>query len=45
VSARSVRPWACFGLISAAAALAYAPSFIVPFQFDDYARIIDNVPL
>ena len=45
MSARSVRPWACFGLVAAAAALAYAPSFIVPFQFDDYARIIDNVPL
>ena len=45
MSARSVRPWACFGLVCAAAGLAYAPSFIVPFQFDDYARIIDNVPL
>lgn len=32
-------------LIAAATALAYAPSFSVPFQFDDYARIIDNVPL
>ncbi|MBX3028375.1 hypothetical protein KF840_26075 [bacterium] len=45
MSARSVRPWACLGLIAAAAALAYAPSFSVPFQFDDYARIIDNEPL
>lgn len=32
-------------LIAAATTLAYAPSFSVPFQFDDYARIIDNVPL
>jgi hypothetical protein len=45
VSVRSVRPWACLGLVSAAAVLAYAPSFVVPFQFDDYARIIDNAPL
>ena len=45
MSARTVRPWACVALIAAAAAVAYAPSFIVPFQFDDYARIIDNAPL
>jgi hypothetical protein len=32
-------------LIAAAAGIAYAPSFIVPFQFDDYARILDNAPL
>ena len=29
-------------LVSAAAALAYAPSFSVPFQFDDYARLGQN---
>ena len=29
-------------VVSAAAALAYAPSFSVPFQFDDYARLGQN---
>lgn len=31
--------------VSAAAALAYAPSFSVPFQFDDYARLGQNQAL
>lgn len=36
---------ALLALLGAATALAYAPSFTGPFQFDDYARIIDNAPL
>ncbi|MGH7789604.1 MAG: hypothetical protein ACRERC_22220, partial [Candidatus Binatia bacterium] len=31
-----------FGAVCAAAVLAYAPSFWVPFQYDDYARIANN---
>ena len=45
MSARSVPAWAWLGAIAVAAAVAYTPSFVVPFQFDDYARIIDNEPL
>lgn len=45
MSARPVRPWAIVALVGAAALLAYAPSLIVPFQFDDYSRIAYNAPL
>jgi hypothetical protein len=34
-----------FLLVSAAAFVAYIPSFSVPFQFDDYARLIENVQM
>jgi hypothetical protein len=34
-----------FLLVSAAAFAAYIPSFSVPFQFDDYARLIENVQM
>lgn len=42
MNARPSRPWAGAAVVSAATVLAYAPSFLVPFQFDDYARIFDN---
>jgi hypothetical protein len=45
VTAGPVRTAAALALVGVAAAFAYAPSFAVPFQFDDYARIIDNAPL
>jgi hypothetical protein len=34
-----------FLLVSGAALLAYIPSFSVPFQFDDYARLLENVQM
>ena len=34
-----------FALICIAAAIAYAPSFAAPFQFDDEARLLHNVAL
>jgi hypothetical protein len=34
-----------FALISVAAAIAYAPSFAVPFQFDDEARLLHNISM
>jgi hypothetical protein len=36
--------WAVLG-IGALTVIAYVPSFHVPFQFDDYARIVDNAKL
>lgn len=36
------RRWAAVAAVTIAAALAYAPSFSVPFQYDDYARIGGN---
>lgn len=45
MTAGPLRTAAALALVGVAAALAYAPSFAVPFQFDDYARIIDNTPL
>lgn len=41
MSGRSRRTLAFAG-VCAAAAIAYAPSFAVPFQFDDYARLGGN---
>lgn len=34
-----------FALICIAAAIAYAPSFAVPFQFDDEARLLRNIAM
>lgn len=34
-----------FLLVSGAALVAYIPSFSVPFQFDDYGRLIENVQM
>lgn len=45
MTSRLHRPPVVLALVAGAAALAYAPSFVVPFQFDDYARILDNAPL
>ena len=45
MSGSARRSWACVGLIVVATAVAYAPSLLVPFQFDDYARIVDNAAL
>jgi tetratricopeptide (TPR) repeat protein len=36
------RPWVGAGLLAAAAALAYADSFLGAFQFDDLPAILDN---
>jgi len=44
-SGRQPRAWLAFALISLAAAIAYAPSFAVPFQFDDEARLLHNVAM
>lgn len=44
-SGRQPRAWLAFMLISIAAAIAYAPSFAVPFQFDDEARLLHNVAM
>ena len=41
-SGRPPRAWLAFAVISLAAAIAYAPSFAVPFQFDDEARLLHN---
>lgn len=38
-------PYAAFAVVAAAALAAYIPSFSVPFQFDDYGRIVDNTSL
>jgi protein O-mannosyl-transferase len=49
VSDRRVRrrpgPWLAVAAVSIAAVIAYAPSFAVPFQFDDDARIGENQAL
>jgi hypothetical protein len=37
--------WLARALIAIAAAIAYAPSFAVPFQFDDQARLLHNVAM
>jgi tetratricopeptide (TPR) repeat protein len=39
---RWARPWVSAGLVAAAAALAYADSFLGGFQFDDLPAIKDN---
>jgi hypothetical protein len=44
-SGRTPRLWLAFAVISMAAAIAYAPSFAVPFQFDDEARLLHNVAM
>src|SRR3990172_471333 len=41
----ALRSSIAFVAVAAAALVAYAPSFTVPFQFDDYARIADNAHL
>src|SRR6476660_4238358 len=42
---RSSRAWGTCVAIAAVAAIAYAPSFSVPFQFDDEARLTNNLAL
>lgn len=42
---RAPRAWLAFALIAIAAAIAYAPSFAVPFQFDDEARLQHNISM
>ncbi len=34
--------WVAMAVVCVVALAAYAPSFSVPFQFDDYARIVEN---
>ena len=41
---RSSHAWTCVA-IAAVAVIAYAPSFSVPFQFDDEARLTNNIAL
>jgi len=45
VSARPPRVWLALALLCLATLAAYAPSFLVPFQFDDYGRIASNEAL
>lgn len=44
-SRRAPRVWPVFAVIAILAAIAYAPSFGVPFQFDDEARLLHNEAL
>jgi hypothetical protein len=39
------RGWVAVGAVWAICVIAYLPSLAVPFQFDDYARIAENIPL
>ena len=39
---RGLRTALAVTAVGVAAAIAYAPSFAVPFQFDDYARLGEN---
>jgi hypothetical protein len=39
------RCWVAVGAVWAVCVIAYLPSLAVPFQFDDYARIAENIPL
>jgi hypothetical protein len=45
VSARPPRVWLALALLCVTTLVAYAPSFLVPFQFDDWARIGNNQAL
>jgi protein O-mannosyl-transferase len=42
VNGRPLRTGLALAVVCAAAVVAYAPSFAVPFQFDDYARLGGN---
>jgi hypothetical protein len=42
VNGRPLRTGLALAAVCAAAAIAYAPSFAVPFQFDDYSRLGEN---
>lgn len=42
MNGRPPRTWLALAVVCAAAAIAYAPSFGVPFQFDDSARLGGN---
>jgi hypothetical protein len=44
-SSREPHVWPVFVVVAIAAAIAYAPSFNVPFQFDDEARLLHNEAL
>jgi hypothetical protein len=45
VTRSALRTGLALGAVCAAAAVAYIPSFAVPFQFDDYARLGDHPSL
>lgn len=45
MSARPPRVWLALALLCVTTLIAYAPSFLVPFQFDDWARIGNNQAL
>ena len=45
MSARPSRTGLALALIGVATLAAYASSFLVPFQFDDFGRIANNTPL
>lgn len=45
MSAPAPRAWPALALLVAVTTAAYLPSFLVPFQFDDHARILANAPL
>ncbi|MDX2165975.1 MAG: tetratricopeptide repeat protein [Deltaproteobacteria bacterium] len=42
---RPPRVWLALALLCVTTLIAYAPSFLVPFQFDDYGRLANNEPL
>src|SRR5262249_546700 len=44
-SGRLRGPGVALAAIVVAAGIAYAPSFGVPFQFDDEARLLHNMPM
>ena len=44
-SSREPHVWPVFVVVAIAATIAYAPSFNVPFQFDDEARLLHNEAL
>ncbi|MEO8601133.1 MAG: hypothetical protein ABI629_01015 [bacterium] len=45
MSAGRPRTWLALVILCAATLVAYASSFLVPFQFDDFGRIANNAPL
>jgi hypothetical protein len=45
VNARPPRVWLALALLCVTSLIVYAPSFLVPFQFDDYGRLANNAAL
>lgn len=45
MSARPPRVWLALALLCLTTLIAYAPSFLVPFQYDDYGRLTNNAAL